>query len=216
MDHAMLMGNEMLKTAEAAIVANVEPSYINRAIDENILPSVYFRRENGRSVRADACALIAFYAETAKLLTAEMRKEMINSLIDLQNQMHREGPAPDMLIHDGVVTVDFGPILKRTREALERLSEARDMVVTSPDILGGTPVIRGTRVPVYDVAAVAAQIPIDEVLKDYPSLSADQVDLAKLYAKANPLRGRPKMVMAPPEKAVIRASYKVRRRTASA
>ena len=216
MDHAMLMESEMLKTAEAAIVANVEPSYINRAIDENILPSIYFRRENGRSVRADACALIAFYAETANLLTAEMRREMINSLIDLQKLMRREGSAPDMLIHEGVVTVDFGPILKRTREALERLSEARDMVVISPEILGGTPVIKGTRVPVYDVAAVAAQVPIDEVLKDYPSLSADQVDLAKLYAKANPLRGRPKMVMAPPEKAVIRASYKVTRSATSA
>jgi len=42
------------------------------------------------------------------------------------------------------------------------------------------------------------------------------VDLAKLYAKANPLRGRPKMVMAPPEKAVIRASYKAARSAASA
>ena len=90
------------------------------------------------------------------------------------------------------------------------------MVVTSLEVLGGTPVIRGTRVPVYDVAAVAAQVPVDEVLKDYPSLTADHVDLAKLYAKANPLRGRPKMVMAPPEKALIRASYKVARSAASA
>lgn len=212
----MLMASEMLKTAEAAMVANVAPSYVNRAIDENILPSRYYRRDNGRSVRADACALIAFYAETANLLTAEMRKEMIKSLIDLQNLMQRQGASPDMLIHDGVVTIDFGPILKRTSEALDRLSEARDMVVTSPEILGGTPVIKGTRVPVYDVAAVAAHTLIDEVLKDYPSITANQVELAKLYAKANPLRGRPKMAPAPPEKAVIRASYKVARRTASA
>jgi len=212
----MLMASEMLKTAEAAMVANVAPSYVNRAIDENILPSRYYRRDNGRSVRADACALIAFYAETANLLTAEMRKEMIKSLIDLQKHGGKRDPEADMSIRDGVVTVDFGPILKRTHEALKQLSEARDMVVVSADILGGIPVIKGTRVPIYDVAAVAAHMPFDEVLADYPSITANQVVLAKLYAKANPLRGRPKMVPAPPEKAVIRASYKVTRSTASA
>lgn len=36
---------------------------------------------------------------------------------------------------------------------LRRLAQARQMVVEDPKILSGTPVIKGTRVPLYDVAA---------------------------------------------------------------
>jgi uncharacterized protein (DUF433 family) len=63
-------------------------------------------------------------------------------------------------------------------------------------ILGGTPTIKGTRVPVYDVAAsFAAGHPRVRILSAYPSLSREQVDLAALFAEANPKRGRPKQLL---------------------
>ena len=34
---------------------------------------------------------------------------------------------------------------------LKQLRKAQDMVVEDPEILGGAPVIRGTRIPAYDV-----------------------------------------------------------------
>jgi uncharacterized protein (DUF433 family) len=38
-------------------------------------------------------------------------------------------------------------------------------IVSDPDILGGMPVIKGTRLPVYDLAAsVRAGIPRDRIL----------------------------------------------------
>ena len=77
-------------------------------------------------------------------------------------------------------------------------------MVSLPDILSGTPVVRVTRVPVYDVAAsVTAGIPVDRVLAAYPSLNADKVDLAVLYAEANPPRGRPRQSAELPESAVV-------------
>jgi uncharacterized protein (DUF433 family) len=69
------------------------------------------------------------------------------------------------------------------------------MVVEDPEILSGTPVIKGTRVPVYDIAAaVDAGTPKERILKSYPSLKDWQVELAPVYAKAVPPRGRPKRV----------------------
>jgi uncharacterized protein (DUF433 family) len=54
-------------------------------------------------------------------------------------------------------------------------------------------VIRGTRVPVHAVAAqFDAGTSIDRILKSYPSLTKAQVELASVYAKAVPQRGRPK------------------------
>jgi len=87
------------------------------------------------------------------------------------------------------------------------------MVVTSPDVLSGTPVIRATRVPVFDVAAsIAAGAPMDRVLAGYPSLDADEVDLALIYARANPARGRPRHGAEPPESAVVITDRRLSRR----
>jgi len=50
--------------------------------------------------------------------------------------------------------------------------EAHDVAVTSDDILGGTPVIAGTRIPAHDVmAALAASATEEQVLTNYPSLT---------------------------------------------
>ena len=63
------------------------------------------------------------------------------------------------------------------------------MVVEDPEILSGTPVIRGTRIPVHDVAAqVEAGVPMEEILEMYPRLSAAQVELASIFAKTVPNR----------------------------
>jgi uncharacterized protein (DUF433 family) len=85
----------------------------------------------------------------------------------------------DWTLRDDYLTIDLAPFLRKTRDRLARLEGARAMVVSSPEILSGAPVIRGTRVPVYDVAAsVAADIPMDRILAAYPSLDADKVELA--------------------------------------
>ncbi|MGO9435031.1 MAG: DUF433 domain-containing protein, partial [Terracidiphilus sp.] len=56
-----------------------------------------------------------------------------------------------------------------------------------------TPVIRGTRIPVYDVASlVDAGTPLEELREIYPKLTPSQIELASMYAKANPQRGRPR------------------------
>ncbi|MBD2751120.1 DUF433 domain-containing protein [Microvirga sp. BT688] len=68
---------------------------------------------------------------------------------------------------------------------------AIDGIISDPEILGGMPVIKGTRVPVYDLAAsVKAGIPRDRILAAYPTIEEHQLDLAVAYAEANPLGGR--------------------------
>ncbi|MFC1458649.1 DUF433 domain-containing protein [Microvirga arabica] len=64
-----------------------------------------------------------------------------------------------------------------------------DTIVSDPEILGGMPVIKGTRVLVYDVAAsVNAGIPRDRILAAYPTIKEHHLDLAVAYAEANPMR----------------------------
>ena len=96
---------------------------------------------------------------------------------------------------------------------MDRLAAARELVVTDPNILGGTLVIRGTRISVYTLAASAtAGLPTDRILAAYPSLDADKIELATIYAEANPPRGRPRSGDGLPKGAVIVADRRVPRR----
>ncbi len=66
-----------------------------------------------------------------------------------------------------------------------------EAIVSDPEILGGMPVIKGTRVLVYDVAAsVKAGISRDRILSAYPTIKEHDLDLAVAYAEANPLQRR--------------------------
>jgi uncharacterized protein (DUF433 family) len=66
---------------------------------------------------------------------------------------------------------------------------AEDAIVSDPEMLAGMPVIKGTRVPVYDLAAsVKAGIPRERILAAYPTIKEHHLDLAVAYAKASPLQ----------------------------
>ena len=211
---------EMLKATEAAVVARVSLRDVNRVIDERILPETLVSVENGRFVLGAACTLIAFYFESAKRLTSEERLFAIRSAEPRLRRWNRAATEAmlkaDWTVRHDFLTIDLLPFFERSVARLERLDAAREVVPISDDIMGGTPVISGTRVPVHDVAAaLAAGVPAKEILEDYPSLTEDRLELAALYAEANPLRGRPKPLIARlPEGARILSDHRVPRRRA--
>ena len=120
-------------------------------------------------------------------------------MIALANRTSSGGKSFAKTDHDEFLTIDFAPFRKSVDERLERLNAARAQVSVDEEILGGIPVIRGTRVPVYDIAAsAAAGIAVEKILSSYPSLNREQVELAALFAEANPQRGRPRQHIDPP------------------
>jgi uncharacterized protein (DUF433 family) len=197
---------ELLTASEAAMVSAVSVRDVNRVIDENILPADFISLKEGRHVMASGCSLIAFYFESAKRLTSEQRLWAIGMA---GPRLHRSLTIAKLLkenwtLRDDFLTIDLAPFLRKTQDRLARLEEARAMVSTSSDILSGTPVVKGTRVPVYVVAAsVAAGVPMDRILAGYPSISANQVELAAIYCEANPPRGRPREAREVPKGAKV-------------
>lgn len=75
----------------------------------------------------------------------------------------------------------------------ERYREARDLYITTEaDILGGTPVIAGTRIAVYAVLGrLQDGDTVDDLIDDCPEIPREAFEAAALYAKAHHLRGRP-------------------------
>jgi uncharacterized protein (DUF433 family) len=206
---------EMLTPTEAAVVSSVEVRDVNRVIDESILPEDFYRVSPDRTRRlvADACTFISFYFHAAKYLTAEERLRAIAAASPRLREEPVSKLEKEWTIRQEFLTIDLAPFLKRVHQKLAQLGEACALVVEDPDILGGAPVIRNTRIPVYDVAAsVAEGLPMNRILAAYPGLTAEMANLAALYATANPQRGRPRQHSSLPAGALIVSARRTPRR----
>ena len=215
----------MVSANEAAALAGVDVRDVHRAFDEHLLPEALLGGAgSGRQVARPAVPLLAFYFGTAHLLQAEARKAVIRHVATggrtgALRRLAALGRRPRPLPVGQGITADLRPFIADADARARRLEQARDMAVLAPDVLGGTePVIRGTRVPVRDVAAaVGAGLPLSDILASYPGLSAEQVELAALYASVERPRGKPRRTLAerlPPGARVI-ASGTVSRRAAA-
>lgn len=197
---AMSAEPELLTTPEAAVVAGVDVRDVNRLIDEHILPEDLYTNEDSRRVWAWACALIRFYYDAAPSLTAQERKYAIDTLCSEVNAKAAvrliktwRDKRPRWKVEHRFLTLNFDRFITDTLAEHDKLTRARAAVTEDPEILGGTPVIKGTRVPVYDVAAsAAAGVPLPQLQEAYPSLTRELIESAILYAKATPPRGRPR------------------------
>jgi uncharacterized protein (DUF433 family) len=102
-------------------------------------------------------------------------------------------PRNTVSLEGGFLKIDLREPRRELAKSLRDLRRARQLVVTHPEIMGGDPVFRGTRVPVHMIADIQAQGEIEEVLlESYPSITAEMTRLASVYAAAYPLRGRPR------------------------
>ncbi|MGD0098538.1 MAG: DUF433 domain-containing protein [Terracidiphilus sp.] len=203
---------EFISATEAAVVAGVSYRDVYRAIDEKILPDNLYRvgADGARQFKVDACVFLSFYFKTAKRLSAEERLRVISVACKQLLEGSTSGFEKEWKIQQDFLSIDLAPFLRSTREQMTRLAAARASIVRDPEILSGTPVLRGTRIPVYDVAfLVKAGEPIERILEDYPSLTNEALELAVIYAESAPARGRPCLSSSLPAGATIVSSRRL-------
>jgi len=91
------------------------------------------------------------------------------------------------------ISIDTQHAWQQMIERLAEITAARLSVVSDPDIRGGEPVVRGTRIPVHLLASLVEQgATTEEILSDYPALDAERLRLSLRYAQHHPRLGRPK------------------------
>jgi uncharacterized protein (DUF433 family) len=95
-------------------------------------------------------------------------------------------------IQEGRVVVNIAEHRERVNKARSRLQEAVALIVRNPEVLGGEPCVRGTRIPAYLVGALARKLGAVEAHASYPSISRQTIELVALYVEANPRKGRPR------------------------
>lgn len=84
------------------------------------------------------------------------------------------------------------PLTASDRLARTPPAEPGGHIEINEEILGGTPVIRGTRITVYAIdGRLSGGDTVEEIVGDYaPMLSREAVEAAALYARNHPLAGR--------------------------
>jgi uncharacterized protein (DUF433 family) len=179
--------------SEAAVVSGVPLHVVHKAIDEGPLDSARGRRSRGRTLNeVDLLYLAAASVFDPKLVQlTDQAKERLRKAIAAQC---RTGRSPGKLTLFNGLEVDIRPVFSKIRSNVALLDRAKKMVTENPRVRGGEPVIRGTRIGVYEVAAMAqgaSEKEVEEILEGYPTLKREHLDLARIYAAAHPRRGRP-------------------------
>lgn len=214
-------GPRSLKTAEAAFVAGVEISDVNRAFDEHLL-STLMLRDGERRLTPIECVFIAVYYRTSEAFTTKARKRILASVESGLAHLKISNLSKEMLDRDwrvclGLddlatrdVTVDLRFVVEETVSHFDEMVAVQAWAERNPEILGGMPVVPGTRIPIYDIAAsVAAGMPLTQIREGFPTLTDEDIARAVVYAKTNPQRGRRSASVSAPKGMRLRKSIKV-------
>ncbi|MBS1840434.1 MAG: DUF433 domain-containing protein [Acidobacteria bacterium] len=125
-------------------------------------------------------------AEGVRLLPLASRRAIAKEI--------ESSPGVDaVVLNEGsAVVVQVKPVRLELDEEIKRLEIAENIITSDPEIMRGTPVYRGTRIPVELIADMLREgTTYEEILAGYPALDRKKIELAPLYVQAFPRRGRP-------------------------
>src|ERR1700728_843068 len=194
--------NPFVSIAEAAFIAGVPDRQMNRVVDEGILPSVLFCVDEGRRYARLGSALASFYFEEENVLMAGARKKIISEvvlrltqradwhlLIALSVKLPR---TIDWRISISHISCNVLPFIENSMVRIHDIDRAESLVICDAEILNGTPIFKGTRVPTEMVlASVDKGIDMPRIRAAYPFVTDEHVQAARTYAAIHPRKGRP-------------------------
>jgi uncharacterized protein (DUF433 family) len=174
--------------AQASAITGLPLAAVHKAIDNRLVRPRSAR--SGATVQRlltkEQLIYLKLEAEGLRLLPVGTRREIAESV--------QRSPKTNVLaIGNGTVLyVECKSARRKVENQLKQLAHIEKMVISDPEIMRGTPVFRGTRIPVDLVADMLAQgASAKEILEGYPTLNEEQVTIAPLYTRAFPRRGRP-------------------------
>lgn len=182
-----------LTVNEVAHIAEVPPRSVEKAIETGIIKPVkrlgIFSKTRTRFLNLDAVCFFSvighlrFFKEILvsrkKILMKAIRKMDGTNLvpIDLEPGLHLDLPRI------------AGTKLQNARTYI---ANKKRHITSDPEIFGGVPIIKGTRIPVYAVCGrLADGDTMDDLVDDYPEIPREAFIAAKIFARTHPERGRP-------------------------
>ena len=174
--------------AQAAAITGLPLAAVHKAIDSRLIRPRAAR--SGATIRRllskEQLIYLQLEAEGLRLLPVGTRREIAESI-------QRSPRAEKLPVANGTaLLIEIGAARRAVESQLKQLARVEEMVVSDPEIMRGTPVFKGTRIPVDLVADMLTQgATVEEILEGYPTLNKEKIAIAPLYMRAFPRRGRP-------------------------
>lgn len=174
--------------AQASAVSGLPLKAVQKLIEVRLISPSRKRKgsEVQRLLSPRQLVYLRLESEGVRLLPIATRREVARAVIS--------DPEVNSLTVEGgsALVIEVKKARREVEQELKRLRKVQNMVVSDPEMMRGTPVFKGTRIPVELVAEMTAQgASVEEILNGYPALNREQVELAPLYVAAFPRRGRP-------------------------
>jgi uncharacterized protein (DUF433 family) len=174
--------------AQASALANLPLPAVHKLIERRLIRPRRLR--TGRSIQRmlsrEQVLYLRLEAEGVRLLPIAVRRAIAKKI--------ESSPEIDavVLTEGSALVIQVKSVRRELDQALKKLERAANAIISDPETMRGTPVYRGTRIPVELVANMLTQgTKPEEILEGYPALDREKVDLALLYVQAFPRRGRP-------------------------
>lgn len=174
---------------EAGYVTGLSEKTINQAIDRKEIATLPARRkgESERLISFPDLVYLSLRDVVGPLLSAEGKRTLQRQLDVLRASPHPGG------VTMGPLALDIGNNVDAVMEKLGQIERARSFVDCDPEVRGGEPIVRGTRITVAMLADLEQQgATREELLEDYPALTEESLDAVLLFARLYPRRGRPR------------------------
>ncbi|MEX2644394.1 MAG: DUF433 domain-containing protein [Acetobacterales bacterium] len=189
-----------LSPNEVAVLSDVSARMVRKAVEEAVLSVGEAELPGLNRVFRRALDPVAVEYMTVMTVMGEIgwsvpKAGKMRIVEWLSHADPENAPWGHVVIH-GPLTLDVSVIAPRIAEARKRTAEYRraraHWIVSDPDIMGGTPTIRGTRMTVYSVLGrLDAGETLQFVAEENPDIPLAALGAAAVFARANPLRGRP-------------------------
>ena len=174
--------------AQASAITGLPLAAVHKAIDSRVI-RLRSARSGGpvrRLMSKEQLIYLQLEAEGVQLLPVRTRREIARAI-------QQSPKAENLPVANGIaLLIEIGAARRRVESQLKQLARIEKIVVSDPEIMRGTPVFKGTRIPVDLVADMRAQgATAEEILEGYPTLNKEMIGVAPLYMRAFPRRGRP-------------------------
>ena len=181
-----------LSSREVADFAGASKKLVESAIEDGILHPTLVHRGKGRPDRLlppHAVALAGVLARLELSLPVAQKRRLAVALNNLPvSELH--SAKVELL---PALALDVGRLVGDAADRAHRYAADRDRFIErNPNVKGGIPVIRGTRMTVYAVfGRIGHGETIDDLQADNPDIPREALETALVFARTHPLSGRP-------------------------
>ena len=195
--------SELFSVSEAAAIAEVSPETIRTALEKkSVAPSS--KRRTGKVVRYQFSVGDVLFVKVLVEFPFALSKEDKQSLAKILSRGDRTAASwsregADLVYRSGdiQVSVECKAFRQKVARNLSAFRWGRRRIVSNPDLLGGEPVFRGTRIPLQHVASLFRKgVPEKEIAEDFPAFSIRDLAYVRLFSRLSEKPGRPRKWLA--------------------